>query len=260
MSELSVEEQARAQGWVPPEEFKGDPSKAKTAEEFLETGTKIQAIQVERNKALTRQITEMNARIAEMQRTFMENIKESKKSGYEQAKREILAEQKIAVENGDVEKFEQLEAKKDKLEKPNVTSEERKAPPKEFIEWQLDNDWYMDKSNPDHMAMTAYADAIGPKLAQQEPDLSPQKFYARVTAEIKKKFPDNFANAKRFSEAEVSGGKEPAAKSNGKKDFSALSKDLKDGWKAAAEKSGFYKDKEEYAKRMFEFYGEEANA
>ena len=49
---MESEERARLQGWVPKDEFRGDPDKWKTAEDFLEWGEKIVPIQKERTIAL----------------------------------------------------------------------------------------------------------------------------------------------------------------------------------------------------------------
>lgn len=64
--ELSIEERARAQGWVPKEEFKGDQARWRPAEEFVKRGEEIASFRPE-------VVRKLEAKVAGLERQIDRN-------------------------------------------------------------------------------------------------------------------------------------------------------------------------------------------
>ena len=97
----------------------------------------------------------------------------------------LKVEKKEAIEEGDVEKVDELDGKidnvKDAMTKPDVKQESINNP--EFDTWVGDNAWYKTDSE-----MAKYADTI----ADQNPGASFERILSLVTKKTKEMFPDKF--------------------------------------------------------------------
>ena len=80
MSEESFEIQAKAMGWVPKDEFKGDESKWKDAESFVKDGYEILPILRERTKNLSEKFDNVTFELAQTKNTLKELAEHHKKS------------------------------------------------------------------------------------------------------------------------------------------------------------------------------------
>lgn len=103
-----IESRARANGWVPKEEFRGNPDQWRDAAEFVRRGEEELPILRERNKALA-------ARLEQMERNFSDRIERLDRMNTLalQKQRETLedsyrAAMREAVANGDVQRYDQL--------------------------------------------------------------------------------------------------------------------------------------------------------
>jgi len=186
--ELTIEAQAKAQGWNP--DYSG--ANAKSAEQFIEDGEKIQPIQKERNDKLTQNVAQLTKEIANLKQIHVRSVLDAKQEGYNKKVSELKEQQLVAVQNADTDKFEKVQDKIDNLEKPEAPKVETKkqsevAPG--FTEFSAKNEWYMENDE-----MTAYADTLGERL-QGNYDNTPagfKKFYKAIEAGVKKVFPDDF--------------------------------------------------------------------
>lgn len=251
-----IEEKAAKMGWVPQEEWKGDPDKWRPAEEFVERGENIVPIMRERIDKLEKELEV----ISKLNKSELKKVRES---AYEQAKKEYekelatLNKEKFeAIQEADVDKYQQIEGKISKLQKPEAPKEESPQVNPVFEEWHQKNPWYApDISNVGDAdeTLTLFANAIAGKIQAEKPGLPPDKFFAEVEKRVRAEFPHKFENPKRKEPGIAESGHAAAPKS--KKTFADLPDEAKRAYSRTAERlkrQGREYSKEEYAKAYFE--------
>lgn len=153
---------ARELGWVPQDEFKGDPDKWVDADEFMDRAEKLMPILRANNKRLsrslltrTREIDTLKAQLGNATQSIAKlekHYSDANRRAVENAKRELTDSLKQAREDNDVdaeieiqEKLAELRASQstpDKKEEPAPASPKAEVDP-EFQEWAEDNDdWF----------------------------------------------------------------------------------------------------------------------
>ena len=165
-----VEKSARAMGWHPKEEWKGNPDGWVTAEEFVERGEKILPILRANNRDLRENVLtlkQQNDRLAQelnATRSIVQNLEkhfnESTERQLAEQRKALKAELKDAVEDRDTdrefnirEQLDQLteaerEAKtkqkenKDKLKGTPPPNDPDTIPDPEFAKWVEKNPWF----------------------------------------------------------------------------------------------------------------------
>jgi hypothetical protein len=70
-----TEVRARTMGWVPKEEYKGNPDNWRDANEFVRRGEEILPIVQERNRDLTRRLTELETRSQQQEANYQNSLK-----------------------------------------------------------------------------------------------------------------------------------------------------------------------------------------
>ena len=209
---MEAEERARLQGWVPKDEFRGDPDKWKTAEDFLEWGEKIVPIQKERTVALEskldqaigdiKKLTQTQANLLKLQKTTSERA-------YKKAVRDIQARQRQAVEDRDTATYDALEQERESLDEQNTEQApeqyDENNPHPEFTKWTQKNMWYGNGDGKD-IELTAFANGIADAVANERTDLvGTPGFYDEITRRVQKAFPDRFRTKSRPPETEGTG-------------------------------------------------------
>lgn len=163
----AVEQEARNMGWVPQEDFRGNPDHWVDAEEFVLRGQTVMPILKKNNERLSRQVLTSQQKIGTLEtqladtRKAMERLEahytEANKRAVETAKAQLRAELKTAVEDRDVdreleirdqlddlkvrEKALEAEPAKPVAKTPEPGSPEDKISP-EFREWNAENPWF----------------------------------------------------------------------------------------------------------------------
>lgn len=157
---LAIEKEAKTMGWIPEEQFKGSKDHWVSAEEFVEKGRAVMPILVANNKRLQADRLTMDTKIGTLELKLTDatvalsklekHYIEANKRSVEQARKDLLAELKVAREDDDVEGEEAIRDKLDALRKsttepakpaPVVKTEETLSP--EFLEWQDENPWFL---------------------------------------------------------------------------------------------------------------------
>lgn len=223
---------AQIYGWVPKEEFKGDPGKWVPADVFIKRAEEILPIARSMNKRLEGKLATTEKELEEMRKTVKAVIQAHKKTAettYEGRIAEIRKEQIKAVAEGDTDTWARLEDEKTKLEKPaDIPFEEKGGNGNEaaiVMQWKRDNPWY--DTDPE---LGTYADSVSNFISARHGRLAPEDLLDRVKQEVQRRFPEKFGNQKRRNPPNVdrtdysTGG---GGKDTGKKSYSDLPADAK---------------------------------
>ena len=134
---MEIEEKAKAMGWAPKEEFRGDESKWVDAEEFVKRGENYVGIAKENIDRLTTKVTNLEKKLEESSGLFNEFREFATKSEqraydksqkeYEQNVKDLKKRLKEAAKKEEWSEFEDIGGEIDNLEKP--TKPEEKKPP-----------------------------------------------------------------------------------------------------------------------------------
>jgi len=203
-----IESRATLYGWVPKEQFRGDPERWTPADQFVQRADEMLPIARSMNRKLEGDIGTLkqeNARLTKTMGKIIDVNKKVSETAYKRAREEITAEQAKAITDGDAEKWTDLETKKDNLEKPEeIKVEEAPAgtvDPPEVSAWKDENPWYNDDPE-----MGNYADVASDFITKRNPGLPVDQFLSKVKDEVKKKFPGKFTNPNRNKAGVNDGG------------------------------------------------------
>ena len=212
---MDVEERAKTMGWVPKDDFKGDPERWTSAEDYVDKADNIMPIMRAQNKkyeeklkAQSSVIESTNAELKSMKKTVENIVRVNTKvseNAYERALETIRTEQATAIENNDGEKFKELEADKDKLieNKPEkiVVEESKPDGNPEFDEWVTSNDWYTKD-----IELRNYSDFMAGVVSKENPQLTGTELFDAVKDRVKATFPSKFENPNRQEPGAVDAG------------------------------------------------------
>lgn len=213
------EAEARAQGWRPKEEFKGNPDAWTDAETFVRRADEVLPLVKKQNANLKREIDDL--------RKMIRKVTRSEREAHSNALAEIRAQMEEAVETGDVAAFKKLDAKADQLRKdiaddtPGMVHGE--DPQEAFDTFRESNSWY-DKANLASASETEiearlYADRLADKYVKQglQDSLSPTEFFAKIAEDTEAKFPNLKSKAPRQKPpSDVAGVTRPGLNSKAK--------------------------------------------
>jgi hypothetical protein len=194
------EARARRLGWVPKEDFKGDPDKHRSAEEFLERGETMLPLLKRDNDRLHDGMTKLERRLADQERTFAqfaEFATKAEERAYKKAKAELEAKRDTAIETADVNTARQAQREIDQLEapvapKPEIKKDEPQLDPA-IQSWIGENEWF--NKSP---SLRAYSVEVFGDLEKQFPGKSKSELLAETKQKTMERFPDKFGiNPKR---------------------------------------------------------------
>jgi len=161
--------EARTMGWVPKEEFRGDPSRWVEADVFLERGRTVMPILKKNNEHLEKLVKQQREEMDKLRSMFsasQESIQElqkvhvdATKAAVAKARRDLMNELKEAKQTGDVdreieitEELDELRTRAKEFEKEPVKPEPVKPEPAkakeddgvhpDFAAWQAENKWF----------------------------------------------------------------------------------------------------------------------
>jgi hypothetical protein len=251
------EVEARKMGWKSEEDWDEDGSdRAKwiPAEEFNERNKRLKD---RGDKILKAEISSLTRKVSSMERTLgdaAEHLKKADARAYQKALKEIEVKADKAVEDGDTDAYRRAKGEMKELEQ-EVKAETKTTPapvPKDdpvFDSWLADNAWYDPKDDGFDAEIAAFADFIAKQIGRTS--LTGTAFYNRMTAEVKKKFPDHFGNQRRRQAPAVEGA--GGGGGNGKTLWSQVPKDARTEFKRFVGE-GFYKDDNEGREKYADIY------
>lgn len=196
--ERDYEAEARKDGWVPVDEWKGDPDKHKSAEQFVKDGEQINGILKSKIDRLESRINEMADTNRQLNEWSKRQIDKEKKDN-EKLIKELTELRKQAVTEGDGEAFARADEQLNQLRTQPEPSGDGLSP--QASDWLSHNSWYGREDE-----LTIYADAVSDRLRAQGYQDQSQAFFSELTTRVKDAFPDRFGNKNREKPTGVESG------------------------------------------------------
>lgn len=230
-----IEEKARAMGWRPLEEFKGDPGKHIPADKYVERGLEKLPILQRNYENVTKELKDVKDQL-QATKEYQEHIG---KVSYERALKDIQQKQREAVEAGDVETFDKLEKQKEQAKDEYTPKQSEPASRESFdiqrerlelqrsiLNWKKENSWY-DK---DRLLQTE-ADIILEQSKIENPGLTMSERLDLISREVKQNNPSKFQNTQPAKLPSLSGTKQSSQKvSKSWKDIPDNDREVAESW------------------------------
>lgn len=231
---------ARAQGWRPMEEYKGDPEKWVSADSFLKRADEELPIMRERSRKMAAELAELKSTV----KKFSEHHAKVEQIAYDRALADVKRQRREALAIGDAEGVEKAE---DRLEE---LKELKPAPKKEAVAeiapevqaFVQANPWFQTEPR-----LARYAETVCGELQAEDPSRDLSDILKEVAREVKNRFPEKFANAKRAAAPAVEGAGAVATGGKGARTFANLPAEAKQACEKFL-KAGLIKSKEDYLK------------
>lgn len=227
---MDEEKEARAMGWVPREEWKGDQSHWVDAPAFLERGRQVLPILSANNRKLVEQLTTTSAEVAALRETVKaqeatvraleESREEDVKAEVEAMRKELKEKLAAASREGDhdaiAELTEQLTELKVAARDAELDEEEAKPAkpaelPQEIKDWYSRNPEYV--KNPRRMAL---AQAIAFEMRQGGEQATGAVFLDKVAEEVEKTLGGEASGHSKVSGGNGGGGRRSGGEASGK--------------------------------------------
>lgn len=205
------EERAMRDGWVPKDQWKGDPDDWRPAKEFNERGE------------FFNHIKEQKKRIDELQRATVFLTEQSKRQymqGFKEAIDQLRARRDAALADGDSLQAARIGDQIDDVkERAKVAAATVVQPTVEgptetevYKAWHRQNPWYKQDR-----ALTRLAEALGAEYHSANPSSSEQDMLEYVAKELKRDYPDKFGRVRGApspdgSGRETGGARQPSNK------------------------------------------------
>lgn len=220
-----VEVKAKSMGWVPKDEFKGDPDKWRDAGEFVSRGENFLGILRDDNRKLRAEVAD----VRETLKLMVAHNERLTKRQYERELKDLQAKKEEAIELGDKVQVREIEKGMLDLEavKPVAVPQQQVQPSQEdirmFEQFKTDNPWYLTEPE-----MTSYANLCAVHVEKTKPHLvGTPKYYDAVLERVKKEFPDRFTNPRRSDASAVSSGNDTSGSGKKGRNYSELPPEAK---------------------------------
>jgi hypothetical protein len=258
-----VEAKARSQGWVPKDQFRGDPEKWRPADEFVKRGEELLPIALERARSAERRVQDMEAqfqqqlkRVEKVSQIALERQRADLQARYDAALRDAAASGDLDrydnLSQGRQQAFQQFDEHVQKqLEEEAAPRRDQGLPPelRQTVEgWIAENNWF----NVDQ-ELNAVAQAHHMRLLREQPGLPLTENLAQTRKYVQQRYPERFGITQKppvQAAVEPGGGRMPSASAARAKGANDLPADVR----AVGErfvKQGLFKDLGEYARDYF---------
>jgi hypothetical protein len=207
--ESDAELRARANGWVPQEEFRGNPEQWKSAEDFNAAADNNPGMLRERNEALASKIDALEKQFQTQNQGYqdtIDRIQHASRVALENQRRQIYQDfenaKYQAVEDGDTERYQQLnrdqgeaiqqfdkqvQPEREQQAQPQAGQQQLSPQDKQAVDsWMNENRWMSDPE------LQGVAEAHHMRLNREKPGLSLQENLREVTNYVRQRYPDKF--------------------------------------------------------------------
>jgi hypothetical protein len=187
-TERDFDAEARAHGWTPKEEFRGDPSRWVDAETFIKRADEVMPL-------LKKKTQNQDRKIAELEK-LVKRLTKAEQTAYESALKDLKAQQREAAAVGDTDAYDRIDGQLEDLRKNTEADVAHgEDPAAEYEAFREANAWY-DKANlasASEMEIEArlYADRLADRWAKEgkTQEMAPSEFFNRLAAEVEQRFP-----------------------------------------------------------------------
>jgi hypothetical protein len=230
-----IEKEARNNGWVPKENYKGDPEDWMDAPAFVKKGREINPILRKNNERLQKDLDAAKRELEEVKLTtkqFAEEFSKMRENAYKRALTELKEQRKEATKEDDLDLVDEINDRIEilKQEQANKSEQAKKTELKEqpkpdmtiFNEWHQDNEWFDQKKNPE---LFEIAEEVAIRLNLQKSGLIGRSFLDKVTEIVKERHPEKFQNPKRNTSTYSGSGSRGQSKSKTYSDLPQAAKD-----------------------------------
>lgn len=222
----TVEELAAKAGWVPKDQFRGDPEKWRPAHDYLLVGKET--------------VSKLGRKLNDMEST-MSRMTQVSESFYQERLQEqearLLAQRREAIEAGDVETVDTIDKQRDTL-KQRYNGANGK--PAELTQFERENEWLGKDKRATSLAVTVCDENQHLPVAEQ---------LRLAREEVHRRFPE-YAPKQVKEQAQVNQpDSRTSGKRSGKKGFNDLPPEAQKAARHFEDTHGIAKD--EYAKRFF---------
>ena len=180
-----IQEAARSQGWVPQEEWDGDPTQWRDAQVFLERGEYFKTMGTQR-----KQIDKLNAMVEKMA-TIQAKTREDER---EKVLKELSQKKAVAMEEGEYNRVVDIDNEMNKIRSepamsvPNVEGQSEDKYTQDQIANYIDNNqWYRTNSD-----MRQYADSIAVGFRNSNPNATIDDVLEYTDKEVQIRYPEQF--------------------------------------------------------------------
>lgn len=206
--DVAIEDYARELGWRPQEEFRDDPSKWRSADQFIEYGQRNHVVLKENFRKVQEKNLKMERELSELRgvaKDFTEFMDGTKKAINERKRENLLNEKVSALENGDHRRAIAIDEELRRAEVAATGEPAPKAPAADHpivTQYRRDNPWYGSD-----LEMTAEADEVGERLIRtaqgmgQQPD--PEGILKSVINVMKRRYPEKFSKGGAAPDAQM---------------------------------------------------------
>lgn len=191
-----VELKAMDQGWVPQDQWEGDPADWRPAKEFVDRGELFKKID---------ELKRDNKSLRQGHEELVKHHLQVRQIAYKEALDTLRAQKKLALEEGDAAAVVQLDERIDETKEAIRQSNQQAAAPTTtgpdpmFEQWTARNSWYgTDK------AMKAVADDVA-REAVENGVRDKKEILELVEKSVRKEFPHKFTNPRRDAPGAVEG-------------------------------------------------------
>lgn len=213
------EAEARKEGWVPQEDWKGPEDAWKPAEQFVKDGENINGI-------LRKKVDRLETRVEELLQTnekfkdFSKRALDKEKKENDRLIKELEVVRKQAVTDGDGDAFARADEQLQELRSQNYDQPDTSGLDPAAQRWLEQNPWYQTDDR-----LGAYADGIADRLRAR--GFTGAAYWDELTRQVKETFPDHFGNPNRRRANGVEGGGERDSKDSKAKTWENLPEEAK---------------------------------
>lgn len=207
-----IEQEARSAGWLPKEEYSGDPAKWVSAEVFNARTPLFEKID-----ELNRQLRSQSHTHAKNMQLVQKHLKDLREATYQKGIDDAKRAHRAALEDGDLVAADEIkdhiqeirERQKEDIQLDTQVPQTQQEFPPEFRMWVSQNKWYESDDE-----LKAAADTYG--LTLHRKGIQPDKVLEKVSEHIKKVFPEKFHNPNKQKASAVESNTSISIRNKGK--------------------------------------------
>ena len=181
-----AENLAMENGWVPKDQWKGDPDSWRPAKEFNDRGEFFKRID---------RLEHKNKELQQAMTFLTQQQKQSYLNGFNEAIKRLRVQRDEALESGDNLQAARISDRIDEVkEQAQVANRQAVQPAPTAIEpsetykgWATKNSWYTQDK-----VLTKYAEAVGATFKEENPSSTEGEMLRHVEMEVKREFPQKF--------------------------------------------------------------------